>query len=166
MGNQRINLPERYAKVRKMGIDEISHRKGKKDYVCVLTDLERGTQPDVLPDRKQETLIAHFQSLGDEFCQQVKVVSCDIWRPCIKVAEACFPNCKIVIDRFHVVKALNAVLDAKRKELRKKYKDEEIFKNIKWKLFKRSEKCNEEYLALLEQAFQKLGIGKRFFIHN
>ena len=77
---QVINLPERYAKVRKLGIDEIAHRKGKKDYACVLTDLERGTQLDVLRDRKKETLLALFQSLGDDFCQQIQVVSCDIWK--------------------------------------------------------------------------------------
>jgi transposase len=35
MAEQRIDLPSRYAKVRKLGIDEISHRKGRKDYVVV-----------------------------------------------------------------------------------------------------------------------------------
>ena len=50
-----ISLPERYARVRKLGIDELSLHKGKGDYCCVLTDLERGIQLDVLPDRKKET---------------------------------------------------------------------------------------------------------------
>ena len=103
---QVIDLTNRYANVRKLGIDEISHRKGKKDYACVLTDLERGIQLDVLRDRKKETLLAHFQSLGEDFCNQIEVVSCDIWKTYINVAKECFPNCEVVIDRFHVVKAL------------------------------------------------------------
>lgn len=152
---KQINLPKRYAQVRKMGIDEISHRKGKKDYACVLTDLERGIQLDVLPDRKKETLIAHFQSLGIGFCNQVEVVCCDIWRAYINVAKECFPNAEIVIDRFHIVKALNEVLDALRKNLRREFKKEDCFKSIKWKLFKRPEKCTETDFALLQNAFDK-----------
>jgi transposase len=155
MAEQVINLPERYAKVRKLGIDEISHRKGKKDYACVLTDLERGIQLDVLPDRKKETLLAHFQSLGVDFCNQIEVVCCDIWKTYINVSKECFPNAEIVIDRFHVVKAINDVLDSLRKSLRRELKSEDCFKSIKWKLFKRPEKCNDEDFALLQNAFEK-----------
>lgn len=155
MAKQVINLPERYSKVRKLGIDEIAHRKGKGDYACVLTDLERGIQLDVLPNRKKETLKAHFQSLGEDFCNQIQVVSCDIWKTYINVAKECFPNCEVVIDRFHVVKALNNVLDIQRKSLRKEFKDESCFKNIKWILFKRHEKCTKEQSALLQNAFKK-----------
>jgi transposase len=151
----RIDLPGRYARARKIGIDEIAHRKGKKDYVCVLTDLERGTQLDVLPNRKKETLLAHFQALDKDFCNQVEVVSCDIWRTYINVAKECFPNAEVVIDRFHVVKALNGVLDKVRKGLRKDFKDDPCFKDIKWKLFKRPEKCGADELGLLEKAMEK-----------
>ena len=151
----RINLSERYAKVRKLGIDEIAHRKGKQDYVCVLTDLERGIQLDVLPGRKKETLIAHFQSLGHEFCNQIEVVCCDIWRTYINVAKECFPNAEVVIDRFHVVKALNGVLDSMRKGLRKDFKDDPCFKGLKWVLFKRPEKCQPGELELVEKALEK-----------
>lgn len=152
---QQINLEKRYAQVRRLGIDEISNRKGKKDYVCVLVDLDRGIELDVLPNRKKETLIAHFQSLGQDFCNQIEVVCSDIWKTYINVAKELFPNAEIVIDRFHVVKSLNDVLDNLRKKLRREFKDEEAFKSIKWKLFKRSEKCSEEDKKLLQNAFDK-----------
>lgn len=151
----KLNLPERYAEVRKIGMDEIAHRKGKKDYVCVLTDLERGIQLDILPDRKKETLLAHFQALGSGFCEQVEVVACDMWRTYIHVARECFPNAEVVIDRFHVVRALNEVLDKIRKSLRTEFKDDACFKDIKWKLFKRPEKCEKDELDLLEQSMRK-----------
>jgi transposase len=155
LAEKSVNLDKRYGQVRKLGIDELSHKKGKKDYVCVLTDLERGIQLDVLPNRKKETLIKHFESLGDDFCQQIEVVSCDIWKTYINVAKKCFPNAEIVIDRFHVVKALNEVLDTQRKQLRSKHKEEDCFKHIKWKLFKRAENCSSEDYSLLQQAFKK-----------
>jgi len=154
-GESRLDLKKRYAQVKHLGIDEISHRKGKQDYCCVLTDLERGVLLDILPDRKKETLLKHFQSLGEEFCNQIEVVSCDIWKTYINAAKECFPKTKIVLDRFHVVKALNEVLDKIRKGLRKEHKEEAWFKKLKWKLFKQPQACQKEDLELLENAFEK-----------
>lgn len=153
-GEALLNLGQRYKHVRYLGIDEISHRKGKGDYVCVLTDLERGKQLDILPDRKKATLKAHFEQLGAAFCQQIEVVACDIWPTYINVAEEVFPNATVVIDRFHVVKALNEVLDKERKTLRRKHPKDERFKKLKWTLFKRPENCNEAQIAQLEDAFE------------
>ena len=155
MAERNLEMGDRYSKVRHLGIDELSHRKGKKDYVCVLVDLERNTQLDVLPDRKKETLVAHFQKLGKNFCDQIELVCCDIWKPYILTAEECFPNAEVVLDRFHIVKALNGVLDNERKVLRKEDKGEEAFKGIKWKLFKRPEKCNPEEKDLVKKALDK-----------
>jgi transposase len=148
-----IDLPQRYAQVRKLGIDEISLRKGKGEYCCVLTDLERGRQLDILPDRKKETLIAHFQSLGSSFCEQIKHVSCDMWGPYSGVAKQCFPQAKVTIDRFHVVKALNDVLDTIRKTLRRAYPQQTAFKKLKWILFKRSKTLSDEQQLALQKAF-------------
>lgn len=148
-----VNLPQRYAQVRHLGIDEVAHRKGKRSYVCVLTDLERGLQLDVLPDRRKETLITHFQSLGTKFCQQIQVVACDMWPPYSQVAAQCFPQAQTVIDRFHVVKLLNHVLDTERKGLQQTEQGETNFKHIKWLLFKQANRCSEEEKEQLAQAF-------------
>lgn len=148
----RLDLPARYRKVRKLGIDEIAHRKGKKDYACVLVDLERNIELDVLPNRKKATLVAHFKRLGKDFCEQIEVVCCDIWKTYIYVAQECFPNADVVLDRFHIVKALNEVLDAQRKRLRKENKDEDVFKDLKWKLSKRVDKCSTQQIQDIEAA--------------
>ena len=152
---QVINLTERYAKVHELGIDELSLHKGKGDYCCVLTDLRTGTQLDILPDRKKETLVVHFQGLGPVFCQQIRHVSCDMWGAYSEVAKECFPQAKITIDRFHVVEALNDVLDGIRKTLRKEQPKEECFKQLKWILFKRAEHLTDEQVEALGKAFEK-----------
>ncbi|WP_162549760.1 hypothetical protein [Hymenobacter nivis] len=59
-----VDLPQRYAQVRQLGIDKVAHRKGKESYMGVLTDLERGIQLAVLPNRRRETLITPFELLG------------------------------------------------------------------------------------------------------
>ncbi|MEL7196594.1 MAG: ISL3 family transposase [Bacteroidota bacterium] len=148
-------ISKRLQQVRCLGIDELSNRKGKKDYCCVLTDLERGIHLDILPDRKKATLKAYFQRLGADWCTQIEVVSCDMWTPYIEVAEEFFPQANISIDRFHVVVPLNKCLDRLRRHLRKDYPDEEAFKYIKWKLFKREDRLKDKEQQLLEKAFEK-----------
>ena len=150
-----INLPQRYAQVRKLGIDELAHRKGKKAYVCVLTDLERGIQLDILPNRKKSTLLAHFQTLGSRFCQQIQAVACAIWPPYLQVVAACFPQAYAVIDRFHVVKALNTVLNTERRKVRYLFDKPVDFKQLKWLLFKRQSTCSEEEKLYLATAFKQ-----------
>ena len=104
-----LHLPARYAQVKRLGIDEIAHRKGKAHYACVLTDLDRGIALDILPSRSKQALLAHFQNIGPDFCQQIESVSFDMWPAYSRVSEQCFPQAVQVVDRFHIVKALNHV---------------------------------------------------------
>ena len=131
----KLNLPARYAQVRRLGIDEIAHRKGKAHYCCVLTDLDRGIALDVLPSRSKKALLAHFEQLGPRFCAQIEAVSFDMWPAYNSVSQACFPQALRVIDRFHVVKALNEVLDGLRRKLRREHPRVVAYKGIKWCLF-------------------------------
>lgn len=132
----RLDLSNRYAAVRRLGIDEIAHRKGKSSYCCVLTDLDRNVALEVLPSRSKATLIAHFQKLGPDFCAQIESVSFDMWPAYHAISKQFFPQAVHVVDRFHVVKALNKALDALRRKLRHEQPLVEAFKNIKWDLFK------------------------------
>jgi transposase len=161
-----IKVKERFAKVRKIGIDEIAHRKGKGDFCCVLTDLERGIELDILPNRKKETIIAYFKALGTSICEQIEVLSCDIWDTYISVAKECFPNAQVTLDRFHIVKSLNECLDDVRKSLRKTYKNIEEYKKLKWILFKQPENCSEEQLVLLSNAFKQSPTLHQFYIQR
>lgn len=133
---QHLNLPARYATVKGLGIDEIAHRKGKNHYCCVLTDLDKGIVLDILPTRSKEALVAHFQKLGPAFCQQIESVSFDMWPAYYQLSRTCFPQAVLVIDRFHVVKLLNEVLDRFRRKLRREFPWKLAFKSIKWALFK------------------------------
>ena len=148
-----IDIPQRYRQVKRLGIDEHSHRKGKKDYLCILTDLDKGIIIDILPNRKKETLIAHFKQLGIDFCNQITDVSCDYWDAYITTSKLCFPNAKIILDRFHVTKLLNNVLDAFRKELRKSDKDNTNYKRLKWILYKQYHTLSDQQLDDLDAAF-------------
>ena len=150
---QAERLAERHAGLRRLGIDEQSHRKGKKSFICVLTNLDTGTVVDLLPDRKKETLLAYFQGLGPAFCQQVTAVSCDLWAPYLAVAAACFPQATLVLDRFHVVQLLNRNLDAFRQRLRREAPEEAAYKPLKWLLFKQYHRLADAEIDTLQVAF-------------
>jgi transposase len=147
-----VDLNKRFAQVRRIGIDEQSHRKGKKDYFCVITDIDRGIVLDMLPDRKMATIIAYFKKLGAAFCQQITEVCCDNWDAYITAAQMCFPNAKIILDRFHVTLQLNQGLDNLRKQLKKEDKNNPNFKGIKWILFKQYSTLSDKQLDALDAA--------------
>ena len=144
------DIEQKYAQVRRIGIDEQSHRKGKGDYFCVLTDLDRGIVIEMLENRLKSTIIAHFKSKGEAFCNQITAVSCDNWDAYIGVSEACFPNAKTVLDRFHVTKQLNECLDVVRKKLRREEPKNDTFKGLKWVLFKQYHTLSDKQLDLLD----------------
>lgn len=148
-----LHLPARYAQVKRLGIDEIAHRKGKAHYACVLTDLDRGIALDILPGRSKQALLTHFQKIGPAFCQQIESVSFDMWPAYSRVSEQCFPKAIRVVDRFHVVKALNHILDRLRRKLRCDYPWKLAFVNIKWVLFKAQPTPDEQ--LQLERAFKQ-----------
>jgi transposase len=125
----------------------IAHRKGKASYCCVLTDLDRNIALDVLPNRSKETLIAHFKRLGPQFCAQIESVSFDMWSAYHAMSQRFFPQAVHVVDRFHVVRALNKVLDDLRRKLRREQPAVEAFKNIKWDLFKAKPTVAQEAFA-------------------
>jgi transposase len=152
---QKAAVSSRYAQVRRLGIDEQSHQKGKKNYICVLTDLDRGIIVDILKSRKKEDLIAHFEALGSDFCKQITDVSCDCWQAYMSVAEMYFPQANIILDRFHVTKLLNNCLDNFRKELRKDPEKKEHYKKLKWILYKQYQTLSDAELDDLHLAFQQ-----------
>lgn len=140
--------------VRALGIDEIALKKGHKNFVCVLVNLETGEVIDILEDRSKSNLISYFKNLGSAFCEGIEVFSSDMWDGYINTAKELFTNADIVVDRFHFFAHLQKALDSSRKALRRQFPDQEELKNIKWLLLKNgvnlSIEQQEDLKALLE----------------
>lgn len=149
---------ERYENVTRLGIDELSWRKGKKDYICCLTDLDTGETIDILRTRNKEVLIAHFQSIklknNVDFCKKIEVISCDFWGPFLAIAQLLFTQADVVGDRFHWTMYINKVLDDQRKALRKEFPKEELYKNIKWLLYRQMDTLKPSEIDTLAKTFE------------
>jgi len=153
--SKELRKVDRFSQVRYLGIDEISIKKGKKDYACVLVDLERATVIDFLESRHKDFLVNYFNQIGADFCQQIEVLSSDMWDGFVGLVKSVFPKAINVIDRFHFFCHLNKVLDNERKALRKNEPKEEVFKHLRWPILKAPESLSKEEQDLLSKAFQK-----------
>ena len=99
-GDKQLLSRHVWQNVRWLGIDEISIRKGKKNYACCLVDLERGIVLDFLESRQKADLIAYFKEKRQSLCNQIMVVSSDMWEGYTTLAGDIFPNAVTVIDRY------------------------------------------------------------------
>ena len=100
----------------RIGIDEISHRKGQR-YLTVVVDHDSGLLVWAAPGRDRTTLRRFFELLGKERCARIELVSADgaDWIEQV-VRERC-PNAALCLDPFHVVKWATDALDEVRREV-------------------------------------------------
>jgi transposase len=100
----------------RLGFDEISVRKGQR-YLTVVVDHDGGRLVWAAPGRDRKTVEKFLDLLGQQRCEQIELVSCDmadwITRP---IAERC-PNAEVCLDAFHVVKLATDALDEIRREV-------------------------------------------------
>lgn len=94
-----------------MSLDEFSRQKGKRDFVTVVSDIDKGSLLEVINSHKSEAIIAVLKEQPQEMREQVKEVSIDMWGGFPKVIQEVFPNALTVIDRFHVMKLVNQSLN-------------------------------------------------------
>ena len=142
-------------KVRILGVDEISLRKGHKQYPLVLSDLERRRVIAVLPNRLKETFEKWLDGLTEEERRAIKVVSMDMWEAYRQAVRKKLPHAKIVADRFHVMKQLNHQIDLLRRAIQRRAKKEgnealyQVLKGSRWVLLKNRSELNPEQEAQL-----------------
>lgn len=145
--------------VRVLGVDEISLRKGHKQYALVFSDLERRVVIDVLPNRRKDTLEKWLDDLTEEERRAIRVVSMDMWKPYRQAVRKKLSHAEIVADRFHVMKQLNHQIDLLRRALQKKAQktDEALYQVLKgnrWLLLKKRSKLKPDEEAKLRQILE------------
>ncbi len=100
----------------RIGIDEVSHRKGHK-YLTIVYDHDRKRVVWASSGRDAETVAGFFDALGPERCAKLQQVSADgaSWIRGV-VRERC-PQAKLTLDPFHVVSWATDALDEVRRDV-------------------------------------------------
>lgn len=126
--------------LRVIGVDEISYMKGRK-YATVVYDLDRAKVVWVGKGKGRSTIESFFlEELSEYQRSNIRYATCDMSRAYVGAIKDYCPNATLVLDRFHIVKALNEAVDEVRKEQwRKVEKDErKVLKGLRWLLYRHS----------------------------
>jgi transposase len=149
---KRSEQQQPHRQVRCLGVDEISLRKGHKQFALVLSDLERHCVIAVLAERSQAAFEQWLAGLSATERQAIRVVAMDMWGPYRGVIKAKLPHAEIVADRFHVTKHLNEAIAKIRRTLQTKANkaDYELLKGTRWILVRHRKDLKPEEEAKLQ----------------
>ena len=146
-----------------LGLDEISLKKGHRDFVTIVTARVDGkiTILAVLKGREKETVKNFLSCIPKRLKNTVKAVCSDMYDGYVNAAKEVFENdVEIIIDRFHIAKLYRKVLDGIRKKemkrLKKELSEEECkkLKGIMWMLRKDVNELTDEELEVLKCLFR------------
>ena len=89
--------------LRRIGVDEIAYRKGRK-FLTVVTDHDSGRIVWLAEGRTAATLAAFYQLLGPARRDRIEAVTMDMTRIYREPTRQHLPNAAICFDPFHVIK--------------------------------------------------------------
>ena len=113
---ERAGKIDRLAGLRRIGIDEISYRKGQRYLLCVV-DHDTGRLVWAGKDRTKETLSRFFDQLGADRARQLTHISADGAQWIHDVVAERAPNAVLCLDAFHVVAWATDALDQVRRDM-------------------------------------------------
>jgi transposase len=106
----RVRKKHQIRDLKTIGIDEISYAKGHK-YATLVYDLDRSCVVWVGRGKARQTIDRFFEnSLSAYQKAKIKAACYDMSETLIGAIVQHCPNALLVLDRFHVVKALNVIL--------------------------------------------------------
>ena len=145
-----------------MGVDEITLKRGHRNYIVRVTVPLNPDSVDVLAvlaDRKKQTVANFFASIPAPQRTTIKRVCTDMYEGFVNAAQEQLPWAKIVVDRFHVAQAYRGCADTVRKREVKRLKQElskeeyEQIKGAMWPFRKSSEDLEDKEQDLLKRLF-------------
>ncbi len=142
--------------LRQIGVDEIYLGKTQK-FLTVVSNLETGEPLWFGKDRKQETLDEFFRDeLSAMQRGRITAACVDMWEPFTASILRWAPECRIVFDKFHVMKHANRAVDEVRRSefFRKGGKRREVVKGKRWLLLTRWVNLDGKKQQLLNELFR------------
>ncbi len=104
----------RFRTPRVLGIDEL---KIVGAYRAIITNIEHRCLFDMRATRSKQDLLAYFQAMPDK--HRVEWVTMDMYHVYRGVVHQTLPKARIIVDRFHIQRMGNEVIEAMRKRFRK-----------------------------------------------
>ncbi len=100
--------------LQRIGIDEVSHRKGQR-YLTVVVDHDSRRLIWAAAGHDEATLSRFFEKLGPKRCAKLRLISADAAPWIAAVAKRYCPQARLCLDPFHVVAWATDALDEVRR---------------------------------------------------
>lgn len=139
-----------------ISIDEFKGDADGEKYQCILTNPHKKEVIDILPKRSVDSLCKYFADFHIDTRKQVKYVVMDMSVVFKSMAQSCFPNAKIVADKFHVQRLVTWAFEDMRKSVQKEFHKQRrrYFKRSRWLMLKDPQKLTEDQLEQLSRMLE------------
>lgn len=141
--------------LRQMGVDELFLGK-KQKFITVVCNLETAEPLWFGRERKKETLDEFFRSqLSSGQRRRIEAACVDMWEPYRLSIEEWARNCRIIYDKFHIMRHANDAIDEVRRAefFRKGGRQRELVKGKRWLLLTRWVNLTDTNKRILNQLF-------------
>jgi transposase len=138
-----------------LGIDEIQWQRGHR-YLTLVYQIDAGARRLlwVALDRTEDSLRGFFQALTGEVKASIRYLCSDMWKPYLNVLAQEISGAVHVLDRFHIMQAMNKAIDEVRAEEARRLKRdgyEPVLKRARWCLLKRVENLTRKQTVRLAE---------------
>jgi len=149
-------------RVKVLGLDEITLKKGQRDFVVIVTAKSASGEVRilaVLPDRKKQTVRQFLEAMPKRVKRAIRTVCTDMYEGFITAVKEVLGKAQVVVDRYHVAKLYRAGAERLRKQELKRLKqqlpkeDYAKLKGVMWPFRKNAADLEEAEQALLQRVF-------------
>jgi len=149
-------------KLKLLGLDEISLKKGHRDFVTIVTGRSANGELiilAVLQDRNKGTVKKFLESIPKRLKRTIHTVCSDMYDGFINAVKEALPTAMVVADRYHVAKAYRDCADELRKQETRRLKKvlskeaQEEIKGAMWAFRKNRVDLKKEEIDLLDRLF-------------
>ncbi|NIW10614.1 MAG: ISL3 family transposase, partial [Gammaproteobacteria bacterium] len=153
----------RFDRLEVVGLDEVALKKGRSDYVVIVTTRLREGQVKVLavlPNREKETVKAFLARIPTRLQRTIQTVCTDMWKAYINAVKEVLGQAVVVVDRYHVAQKYRDCADTLRKQELRRLKAElseaeyDTIKGAMWPFRKNQADLNPSEADLLDRLFQ------------
>lgn len=138
-----------------IGVDEIQWQRGHH-YLTLVYQIDDGRKRLlwIARERTEESLRGFFEILSDQVRNGIRFVCSDMCQAYLNVIAEQATGALHVLDRFHIMKSMNAAIDDVRRSEARRMKQEgyePLLKHSRWCLLKRPENLSERQTAKLAE---------------
>jgi transposase len=152
--DERIRQGDPLERLTRIGIDELSFRKGQR-YITVVVDHDTGRLVWAREGRDKKTVLGFFDELGADRAGRIALISSDLGEWITRAVRERCPQATLCLDPYHVVALASSALDEVRREVwqhARRAGDKtgaRWLKGARWALWKRPERLTERQQAKL-----------------